>query len=177
MRGILQILYRLIAINCPRSLGGRRLRAAIGSRLFRSCGRDLVLERGTIPNPRVSVGNRVQIGASTRFMIGGGLTLGDDVLMAPEVVFVDVNHRWRDTSTPIKDQGWEPPQPIKVGAGAWIGIRAVILPGVEIGEGAIIGAGSVVTHSIPPMAIAMGNPAVVKKFREDKPGSPNESLP
>lgn len=157
--------YRLIALRCPRKLGGRVLRRRIGRLLFASCGSALILESGTVPNPRVRVGNRVQIGANTRFMIGGGLTLEDDVLLAPEIVFIDVNHEAANLQVPIKQQGWAAPRPIHIGAGAWIGYRAMILPGVSVGEGAIIGAGAVVTRSVPVNAIVAGNPATIKRFR------------
>jgi acetyltransferase-like isoleucine patch superfamily enzyme len=99
-------------------------------------------------------------------MIGGRVTLGDDVLLAPEIIFVDSNHNWDRLDVPIKDQGSMSPQPIVVEQGAWIGIRAVILPGVRIGQGAIVGAGAVVTRDIPEYAIAAGNPAKVVRFRK-----------
>lgn len=161
----LHVAYRLIAQRCPRKLGGRVLRRLVGGTLFESCGTELVLESGTVPSPRVRVGNRVQIGANTRFMIGSRLTLEDDVLLAPEIVFIDINHESVDLNTPIKQQGWRTPRPIHVGAGAWIGYRAMILPGVSIGEGAIVGAGSVVTRSVPAYAIVAGNPAILRHYR------------
>ena len=55
--------------------------------------------------------------------------------------------------------------PVEIGDHAWIGARATILPGVKIGEGAVIGSGAVVTKSIPPYSIAVGNPARVIKER------------
>lgn len=54
---------------------------------------------------------------------------------------------------------------IKIGNDVWIGQRAIILSGVEIGQGAVVGAGAVVTKSVPPYAIVAGNPAVIKKYR------------
>jgi len=161
----LHVTYRLFALHCPRRLGGRVLRRVLGRSLFGACGANLILERGTVPSARVKVGDRVQIGANTRFMIGGGLTLCDDVLLAPEVVFIDINHQSENPGIPIKDQGWLAPKPITIGAGAWIGFRAMILPGVEIGGGAVVGAGAVVTRSIPSGAIAVGNPAAIKGYR------------
>lgn len=58
-----------------------------------------------------------------------------------------------------------PEKPVVIGANTWIGDGATILPGVEIGDGAIVGAGSVVTKSIPAYAIAVGTPAKVVKYR------------
>jgi len=54
---------------------------------------------------------------------------------------------------------------IKIGHGVWVGDSVIILPGAEIGNGAVIGAGSVITKAIPPYAIAVGNPARVIKYR------------
>jgi galactoside O-acetyltransferase len=59
-------------------------------------------------------------------------------------------------------------EPIKIGDNAWIGINCIILKGVTIGEGAIIGAGSVVTRDIPAWTIAGGNPAKVIKEIPDE---------
>ena len=53
----------------------------------------------------------------------------------------------------------------KIGNNVWIGDSVIILPGVQIGDGAVIGAGSIVTKNIPPFAVAVGNPAKVIKFR------------
>lgn len=121
----------------------------------------------------------MQIGADCRFMIGGSVTLGDDVLLAPEIVFVDGNHRWDRTDIPIKDQGGLPPRPIVVERGAWIGIRAIVLPGVHVGEGAIIGAGAVVSRDVPSFSIVAGNPARVVRHRrpEESSNAPEEGSP
>lgn len=53
----------------------------------------------------------------------------------------------------------EPAQPVTLEDGVWVGARVIILPGVTIGQGAIIGAGSVVTRDVPARTIAAGNPA------------------
>ena len=56
-------------------------------------------------------------------------------------------------------------RPVRIGAGCWVGDNITILEGVEIGDGAIVGAGAVVTKSIPPYAVAVGNPARVIRYR------------
>jgi virginiamycin A acetyltransferase len=58
-----------------------------------------------------------------------------------------------------------PERPVRIGAGAWLGDNVTILADVEIGNGAIVGAGSVVTRSVPPYAVAVGNPARVLRYR------------
>ena len=72
------------------------------------------------------------------------------------------------TSFPFRQRQGKPGEfdvPTKIGNDVWIGANSVVLAGVEIGHGAVIGAGSVVTRSIPPYAVAYGNPARVKRYR------------
>jgi len=66
----------------------------------------------------------------------------------------------------MMEQGFSEERPVVIGNDVWIGDRVMILPGIQIGNGAIVGAGSVVTHSIPDYAIAAGNPARIIKYRD-----------
>lgn len=80
--------------------------------------------------------------------------VGDNVSIGPEATILTLGH---DPRSPLfEDKGG----PVTIGDRAWIGYRAVILPGVEIGEGAVVGAGAVVTRNVPPYTIVAGNPAV-----------------
>jgi maltose O-acetyltransferase len=63
----------------------------------------------------------------------------------------------------LRRQGYESGKPVVIGANAWIGSGAIVLPGVRVGDDAIVGAGSVVTRDVPPGATAMGNPARVQR--------------
>lgn len=90
---------------------------------------------------------------------GIDIIIGDHVLVGPEVSFFSAGHDYSQLSLPIKTGT------IKVHDYVWIGGRAIILPDVEIGEGAIIASGSVVSKSIPPYVVAAGNPARVIKNR------------
>lgn len=68
----------------------------------------------------------------------------------------------------------ESAHPIRIGDDVWIGGRAIVLPGVEIGDGSVIGAGSVVTRSIPPYSLAVGNPCrVIRCLKPEAVGSQN----
>ena len=58
--------------------------------------------------------------------------------------------------------------PISIGENVWVGTHALFLPGVTIGEGAVIGAGSVVTKDVPPLAVVGGNPSSILKFRDSE---------
>lgn len=88
------------------------------------------------------------------------VTIGDDVLLGPNVSLFTVNHVLDPKG---RKQGLEYAKPITIGNNVWIGGNVVILPGVTIGENSVIGAGSVVTKDIPANVIAVGNPCKVVK--------------
>ena len=92
----------------------------------------------------------------------GGLTIGDNTMFGPSAMVHTANHE-TDPDKPLKEQG-HIKQPISIGKETWIGMGAIILPGVTIGDGVIVGAGSVVTENIPPHALVYGNPAKIKGF-------------
>jgi maltose O-acetyltransferase len=86
-------------------------------------------------------------------------------MMGPDVVILAVNHRFSGHA-PMIDQGYDDPRLVTIGDDVWIGTRAIVLPGVTIGTGAIVGAGAVVTKDVPENAIVAGNPARVMKLRD-----------
>lgn len=95
----------------------------------------------------------------------GGVTIGDNVLIATSCVIVSGNHNFGRADIPIVLQGVTC-KGIKIGNDVWLGARVVVLDDVEIGDGSVIGAGSVVSKSIPPYSVAVGAPARVIKQRE-----------
>ena len=106
----------------------------------------------------IKIGKNVFINACCRFQDQGGIEIGDGSLIGHNTTIATLNHDFN----PAKRQNLTP-RPVKIGKNVWIGSDCTILPGVEIGDGAIIGAGSVVTKSIPTNAVAVGNPARVIK--------------
>jgi maltose O-acetyltransferase len=84
------------------------------------------------------------------------IEIGDDLQMGPAVQLYTAYHPL-DRET--RSAGLEYAKPIRIGSGVWIGGDAIVLPGVTIGDGVVIGAGSVVTRDVPPNALALGNPA------------------
>ena len=109
----------------------------------------------------IKIGKNVFINACCRFQDQGGIEIGDGSLIGHNTTIATLNHDFN----PAKRQNLTP-SPVKIGKNVWIGSDCTILPGVIIGDGAIIGAGSVVTKSVPANAIAVGNPARVIKELE-----------
>ncbi len=112
----------------------------------------------------ITIGSNCSVNDFCVFYGHGGLTIGNDVRIATHTVIVAADHNFSDPDRLIREQGVEA-KPITIGDDVWIGANACILGGVEIGRGSVIGAGSVVTQSVPPMSIAVGNPAKVVKQR------------
>ncbi len=124
----------------------------------------------TIVHPdRVKFGKGHYPGDSPGNYIQGynGIEIGDHVNLAPGVGLVSASH------DPLDNTKHQSSPPIRLGDHCWIGMNAVILPGVELGENVIVGAGAVVTKSFPSYTIIAGNPARV--IRElDPQGKPRE---
>jgi acetyltransferase-like isoleucine patch superfamily enzyme len=122
-----------------------------------------------LPHAGITIGARALIGEACVLRGQGGITIGDDVYLAPLVQILAVNHNFGDTTRPISQQGITA-QGIVVEDGAWIGGGAIILDGVRIGRNAVVGAGAVVNRSVPPYTLVAGNPArVVRDLRADPP--------
>ena len=111
----------------------------------------------------IKIGKNVFINACCRFQDQGGIEIGDGSLIGHNTTIATLNHDFN----PDKRANLHP-SPVKIGKNVWIGSDCTILPGVEIGNGAVIGAGSVVTKNIPANSIAVGNPARVIKQIEIK---------
>lgn len=110
----------------------------------------------------LKIGNNVFINSNSLLMARGGITIEDDVMMAANVQLLSNNHDEYDRQILTC-------KPIHIKKGAWIGAGASILPGVIIGEYAIVGAGAIVTRNVGDYEVAVGVPAkVVKTLDKDK---------
>ena len=106
---------------------------------------------------RVFLGKNVFANHGLTIMSVGTITIEDGVMLGPEVALLTVNHEPKNIRVIFTKE-------IHIKKNAWIGARVSILPGVTIGENAIVGTGSIVTKDIPDNAVAVGNPARVIKF-------------
>jgi acetyltransferase-like isoleucine patch superfamily enzyme len=132
------------------------------------------------PQGRVSIGNYSLIHGAW-FICDAEISVGDYALISWNVVFMDTygvaanpaERRRQLESLPFDQRRrmprGAPAKPIRIGRNVWIGFDCVVLPGVTIGDGAIVGARSVVTEDVPPFTIVAGNPArVIRQIENDE---------
>ena len=143
------------------------LRIGDGSWVMAGCRLHVFNFRG-IQHGGIRLGRRTFLGEETLMRGQGGITVGDDVLFAPRVQVLAVNHVMTDPQRPIMAQGITAVG-ITIEDGCWIGAGAIVLDGVTIGRGSCVGAGSVVTRSIPAHSLAVGTPARVIRNLLDNP--------
>lgn len=142
-------------------------------RHFISVGKNVVMEKeGVIwiadentAEPDFTLDDRVYIARDVYFGIHHPLHIGADTLIGAYSYIITANHRFSSRSIPIRQQGYEG-APIHIGQDVWLGCHVVVLPGVIIGDGAVIAAGAVVTKNIPAYEVWGGLPA--KKISERK---------
>ena len=135
-----------------------------GSSIMRGCVLETVKQAGM--SPVLKIGSACSINEYTHITCCGKIEIGDNVLTGRFCLISDNSHgdsSWEDMELPplvrlIKNTG-----AISIGKNVWLGDRVVVLGGVKIGQGAVIGANSVVTHDIPAYAVAVGIPAKVIK--------------
>lgn len=112
----------------------------------------------------IHIGSHVFINMGCKFQDQGGIFIGDGALIGHNVVLATLNHAMSP-----KDRGSMIPSPIHIGNHVWIGSNATILPGVTIGDGAIVAAGTVVTKDVPENTIVGGVPAkIIRHLSEEE---------
>ena len=162
------VIYKCYAQWLPRSnakfsFGAKKIRLWCARKIMVKCDRTANIERRASFNDKVSVGAYSGVGVNSELY--GPVIIGDHVMMGPEVVMYTQNHEFMDSETIIRNQGYREYDPIIIGNDVWIGRRVIILPGVHIGDGAVIGAGAVVAKDIPSYSIAVGNPVRIIGYR------------
>jgi acetyltransferase-like isoleucine patch superfamily enzyme len=130
---------------------------------LKRCGQQVRFEYPVkIHNPEcVEVGSFVHLAEFVHFWGSGGITIGDRVMIGSHAAISSVTHDY------AADDMYESvvTKPISIGNDVWIGTHALVLPGVTVGDGAVIGAGAVVTRDVPPGTIVAGVPARVIRER------------
>ena len=136
---------------------------------LRACGNGTVIEQPfhlTTPEAAV-IGSDSYIGPQSYIAADGGLEIGDGVMIGPMVYIQTSNHNYDSTdlqALPYDNRIIR--RPIRIDSFAWLGGRVTLTPGVHIGAGAIVGAGSVVTEDVPERGIVAGNPARLIGYRD-----------
>lgn len=143
----------------------RKVRRIICHPIFDYCGENVNIESGA----RFATGSGIYIGSGSGLgvncSIHGPLHIGENVMMGPDVTILSQTHNIERTDIPMGQQGMREAK-VTIGNDVWIGMRVVIMPGVKIGNGAVIGAGAVVTKDIPDYSIVGGVPAKIIKYRK-----------
>ncbi len=164
-----KIIYELLGKRMPLSdsrfsFGSKKVRAFCGKLILRECGKNVNIERGAHFSQDISLGDNSGIGVNAQ--IAPYVTIGKDVMMGPDCMMYTTNHGMDRTDISMWKQNASEPDPIVIGNDVWIGSRVIILPGVHVGKGSVIGAGSVVTKDIEPYSIVAGNPAHLIRRRK-----------
>jgi acetyltransferase-like isoleucine patch superfamily enzyme len=127
--------------------------------------------------PLLEVGDKTSIGNQTEFRIGKRVSIGQNCNLSGWTILMDSNGHPGDPALRWAGRAPDPEdvRPIMIGDGVWIGLRCIIFPGVRIGTGSIVSAGSIVRTHVPPYSVVAGNPARVM-FRLKKPAAPSDSM-
>ena len=169
IRKIALVVYYVLAARLPSSFfpGGRWFNALRCTALKKilPLGTDTKIQPGVYvgTGSKISIGSHCQINQEVRLI---DVTIGDYVLIAPYVQLLGgLVHNYSRTDIPMVMQGASDKGPIIIGNDVWVGVNAIVLAGVRIGDGAIVAAGSIVTKDVPSHAVVAGIPAKVIKYR------------
>ena len=140
--------------------------------LFKNCGNNVLFSsKDTFSYATISLGNDVFIGPGAHFSTISSIEIGNKVMFGPNVTIIGGNHNTKKIGEymfDVEEKGPFDDLPVVIKDDVWIGTGAIILKGVTVGEGSIIGAGSVVNRDVPPYSVVGGVPAKILKFRFDK---------
>lgn len=150
------------------------LRNQIIKMIFGKCGENLRVNQPIFVDYgcNITVGSNCLINMNCTISDTGKITIGDNTLIGPDVKIYTATHSKKAEERIVDDNNGgtyikTKSVPVVIGSNVWIGGGVIILPGVTIGDNTVIGAGSVVTKSIPANVIAYGNPCRVAKEIED----------
>lgn len=139
-------------------------------RRFAKCGSDFRFSplTSSFHYGKIEIGDRVYIGSGAN--LSGKVTIGDDVMFAQNVHVTDGYHRFDVVGKTIHASGPGEKVRVHVEADAWVGAGSTLMKGVRIGEGAVVGAKSLVLKDVPPYSVVVGSPArvVSKRFTDEE---------
>lgn len=127
--------------------------------------------KSSYPSPQLCIGNNCRFGAYNHITCINNITIGNNLLTGKWVTITDNSHGYTDyesLSTPPIIRKLSSKGSVIIGNNVWIGDKATILPGVSIGDGAVIGANAVVTKDVPAHCVVGGNPARIIKDSYEK---------
>lgn len=170
VRSFLVVLYETVmglSLMLPRFSLFNAFKSSILRLAGAKIGKGVIIYPGVwiMPGRGLTVGDHVDLSKDVLITTSGGVTIGDRVLVGYRTQILSANHSVPPAGFPIPISG-DIFAPVKIERDSWIGANCIVLPGVRIGVGAVVGAGSVVTKNIPDNAIAVGVPARVIRYRE-----------
>ncbi len=158
-RECLELLYDF---NATRPSEGKK-RQELLKKMFAELGEGCYIEpplRSNWGGKHIHFGNHVYANFNLTAVDDTHIYVGDNTMFGPNVTVATAAH---PIYVPLREQGCQFNAPVKIGKCCWIGAGSIILPGVTIGDGSVIGAGSVVTRDIPEGVVAVGNPCRVMR--------------
>jgi acetyltransferase-like isoleucine patch superfamily enzyme len=144
----------------------------------RLSGKPIFAAGRIFPDPEIRIGDRTFIGHASQFSVAKSIVIGNDVLIAGGCWILDYSAHPIHPDRRIAGVQVDPDEvrPVRICDKVWIGRNAIVLPGVTIGEGAVIGAAAVVTKDVPVGGICVGNPGRVLSRTVYEPRSPKASI-
>lgn len=149
-------IYRPYALFFP------WLRKILVKGFVKKSGKQIRVKRNADISMFIEIGDFSEVGSNC--IIQSNTYIGNNVIMGPDVKIYTKNHRYDSLEIPIQDQG-HTEERVVIGNDVWLSANVVVMPGVRIGNHAIVAAGAVVTKDVPDFAIVGGVPAKVLKFR------------
>jgi len=161
VKNIYYLIYLLFFKNTaedyrPYALFFPKIRQFLVSHYLQSCGKKLRVKSGAEISPNSIVGEDSELG--TRCLIQANVTIGNNVIMGPDVKIYSRNHKSERIDIPIQKQGKHYLK-TKIGDDVWIGANVIITAGITVGNHCILAAGAVVTKSVEDFMIVGGCPA------------------
>ena len=115
----------------------------------------------------ITVEDYVYIGPHSFWDATGGIHIGTNVMFGPHTKIWSLNHNFYEGAEYLPYDYYDILKPVTIEDNAWVGLGAMLCPGITVGEGAIVGMGAIVTKDVPPLGIVGGNPAKVLRHRNE----------